>query len=154
MIYFMQPTDGGPVKIGFTVNLSARHRQLEAHYGCDLALLATMPGRRKEEAEIHKRFDHLRFGRTEQFRPAADLMAFIGRPLLVSANHESVEALSPRPAPYVRMYEDTAKLVKRYAGERGLSVSEFVDRFMIPCAMHAHREHISEELKKIADGNG
>lgn len=33
MIYFLQPTEGGPVKVGFTDNLSARHKQLEAHYG-------------------------------------------------------------------------------------------------------------------------
>ena len=58
----MQPVDGGPVKIGFTDNLDARHRQLERHYGCELAILATMPGDLDTEAEIHHRFDHLRLG--------------------------------------------------------------------------------------------
>ena len=39
MIYFMQPTEGGPVKIGFTDNLPARHKQLEKHYGRTLVVL-------------------------------------------------------------------------------------------------------------------
>jgi hypothetical protein len=84
LIYFMQPTDGGPVKIGFTDDIATRHRQLEAHYGKPLAILATMEGDRAEEAETHARFAHLRFGRTEQFQPGPDLMAFIDRPLFVN----------------------------------------------------------------------
>ena len=95
MVYFMQPTDGGPVNIGFTDNVDARHRQLETHYGRPLALLATTDGGREEEASIHGRFAHLRLGRTEQFRPAPDLMAFIGRPLLVDPNPDAVEVVEP-----------------------------------------------------------
>ena len=33
MIYFTQPTDSGPVKIGYSADVPARVRQLEAHYG-------------------------------------------------------------------------------------------------------------------------
>lgn len=109
MIYFVQAVDGGPVKIGYSADVPLRVRQLEAHYRKPLAILATMPGGREQEAEIHARFDHLRFkssarGRhPEQFRPAPDLMAFIGRPLLVSADPSAVEAMPtlafvmPRP---------------------------------------------------------
>ena len=100
MIYFLQPTDGGPIKIGFSADVDTRHKALEAHYRRPLALLATLPGGRTEEAEIHRRFDHLRLdnggsrgARIEQFRPAADLLAFIGRPLLVDANPDAVEAM-------------------------------------------------------------
>jgi hypothetical protein len=96
LIYFAQPVAGGPIKIGCSGNVEARLGQLEAHYGCRLSLLATMPGDRRTEAEIHARFAHLRFGRTEQFRPEADLMAFIGRPLLVGANPDAVEAMAGR----------------------------------------------------------
>lgn len=98
----MQPTEGGPVKIGFTDNLAARHKQLESHYGRPLAILTTMPGDMGREAEIHARFAHLRYDapdrrgrRLEQFRPAAELMEFIGRPLLVDLNPDTVEALKP-----------------------------------------------------------
>ena len=95
MIYFAQPIEGGPVKIGFTSDVDARLRQLEVYYGRPLALLGIMEGDRDEERSIHGRFAHLRFGRTEQFRPAADLMAFIGRPLLVGANPYATEVLLP-----------------------------------------------------------
>ncbi len=95
MIYFMQSPDGGPVKIGYSGDVEARARQLESHYGKPLAVLATVPGDRAEEAEMHRRFAHLRLGRTEQFRPAPELMDFIGRPLLVGANPDAVEAIEP-----------------------------------------------------------
>jgi hypothetical protein len=93
VIYFAQSIEGGPVKIGATDDVARRLGQLEAHYGRPLALLATLPGGRDEEAEIHERFAHLRLGRTEQFRPAAELMKFINRPLLVGANPDAVEAM-------------------------------------------------------------
>lgn len=99
MIYFLQPIDGGPVKIGTTENLESRRRKLEADFRTPLALLATMPGGRKEEREIHERFSHLRFPGTEQFRPASDLMAFIGRPLLVGANSDAIEAIEQTEKP-------------------------------------------------------
>lgn len=97
----MQPVDGGPIKIGHSADVDARIQQLEAHYGCPLALLATLPGGEEEEAAIHARFDHLRFGRTEQFRPALDLMAFIGRPLLVDPNPHAVEVMPGRRSLYL-----------------------------------------------------
>ncbi len=100
MIYSAQPVDDGPVKIGFTDNLDVHRKQLEAHYGKPLAVLATMPGDMEREAEVHAMFAHLRLetdkgkGRPiEQFRPAAELMAFIGRPLLVGANPDAVQAM-------------------------------------------------------------
>jgi hypothetical protein len=84
VIYFMQPLAGGPVKIGFSDDVDARRRQLERHYGQPLAVLATLDGGPDEERELHGRFSHLRFGRTEQFQPGTDLMEFIGRPVFAS----------------------------------------------------------------------
>jgi hypothetical protein len=99
VIYFAQPTDGGPVKIGFSGNVEARVRQLESYYRKPLAVLAVMDGGREDEAEIHARFDHLRLQglgsrgvRPEQFMPAPDLMEFIGLPLFV--NQGDVELMS------------------------------------------------------------
>jgi hypothetical protein len=61
-----------------------------------LALLATLPGGYKEEREIHEKFAHLRFDRTEQFAPATELMEFIGKPLLVAADPDAVEVMVSR----------------------------------------------------------
>lgn len=93
MIYFLQPVEGGPIKIGCSENIDARREQLEARYGQPLALLATMKGDVGEEFAIHRRFKHLRLGRTEQFRPAPELMEFINRPLLVDPNPSAVAAM-------------------------------------------------------------
>lgn len=95
MIYFIQPVTGGPVKIGFTDDLDRRLVELENHYREPLAVLATVPGGRERETQIHDLFGHLRFGRTEQFRPAAEIFTFIGKPLLVSPNPDAAEAMKP-----------------------------------------------------------
>lgn len=131
MIYFLQPVDGGPVKIGQSIDVDARRVQLESHYGTPLALLATMPGGRNEEREIHERFAHLRFKRTEQFRPAADLMAFIGRPLLVDANPDAVEAMPGTHKPDQRPVRldlslDDHERLDRCAKRFGLSKTAYV----------------------------
>ena len=93
MIYFAQSPEGGTIKIGSSVNVPSRLKQLEYHYGRPLALLATMKGGREEERAIHERFAEHRMGQTEQFRPVADILAFIGRPLLASPNPDAVGAM-------------------------------------------------------------
>lgn len=90
MLYFMQSTNGGLVKIGFSDNVENRLRQLEKDYGQSLTILATMEGGRAEEAALHRRFKHLRVGRTEQFRPDPELMGFIGRPSLTGESADKV----------------------------------------------------------------
>jgi hypothetical protein len=130
VIYFMQATDGGPVKIGHSADVPTRVRQLASHYRKPLAVLATMDGDREEEAEIHARFAHLRFGRTEQFRPASELMAFIGRPLLVGPNPETVEAMAPAnfdPGTVpIKIDRKLASMAKAIATARGVAVAEYL----------------------------
>lgn len=132
MIYFMQPVGGGPVKIGTTENLDLRVRQLEQHYGKPLVILATMPGSYDEERAIHERFAHLRIRGTrrkplEQFRPADDLMEFIGRPLLVDPNPDAVEAM-PSVRSYVsaKIDADVMRIARAVAGLQGISVAQYL----------------------------
>jgi hypothetical protein len=131
MIYFMQPTDGGPVKIGYTENLEQRRLNLESAYRRPLAVLATMEGGREEEAAIHQRFDHLRIGRSEQFRPAADLMCFIVRPLLVGPNPDAIEPMEDHRKPLIiqvrgsRAYKEWYEELARFDG---LSPTALFDR--------------------------
>ena len=151
MIYFMQSIDGGPVKIGYTVDLTARQLRLERLYGTPLVVLATMAGGQVEEADIHARFADLRLGRTEQFRPGEDLMAFIRRPLLASANPDAVEAM-PTPGKQgelVRLYVETAEIIKQAASERQMSIGAFCDKFLRPCVEQAHLDHIKEEARRL-----
>jgi hypothetical protein len=97
VVYFLEPTGGGPIKIGFSHDVPKRIKELKSHFGTPLTLLATIEGGREREREIHARFAHMRLGKTEQFRPAPELLEFIGRPLLVGVNPDTVEAM-PRSA--------------------------------------------------------
>jgi Meiotically up-regulated gene 113 len=138
MIYFIQSTDGGPIKIGYTDDISRRTDQLERHYGCALNILATMKGGPDEEAVIHAQFAHLRLkgpgrcGRPpEQFRPAPELMAFIGRPMLVGANPDAVEAIIPvgydaslKPV-RVELSDDVHRMLRKLAADDGVSMAAF-----------------------------
>jgi hypothetical protein len=130
VIDFVQAaTDGGPIKIGTTDNLDTRLRVLEADYGRPLAVLATRPGGRAEERQWHRRFAHLRLGRTEQFRPAAELLEAIGRPLLVGPNPEAAEVMDNELKP-VRITEealDLARIASSYTGE---TMSDYVSRIV------------------------
>ena len=136
MIYALQSINGGPIKIGFSDDVESRRRQLESHYGLPLALLATFEGGRNEERSIHERFAHLRFGKTEQFRPAADLLAFIGRPLLVSPNPDAVEAMEPNPAArkplvvQIRGSKEWKAWAEELAATERDTLSKFIERLI------------------------
>lgn len=80
MIYFLQPVDGGPIKIGYTTNPKQRRWSLQVLYKRRLKTLRAIDGGKDEEKAIHERFAHLRFGRTEQFQPAPELVEFLGLP--------------------------------------------------------------------------
>jgi hypothetical protein len=139
LIYFMQPTDGGPVKIGFTDNLPTRHKQLEAHYGRPLAILATMDGDLDTEREIQARFSHLCLGRTEQFRPGPDLMEFIGHPVV--ADHGAVKEMPCTEAFMDRAIVGKAKMI---ATHRGISVAELLSDAAKPIIDKAYAQMLRE----------
>lgn len=128
MIYFAQ-TPTGSIKIGFSSRADVRIRSLENHYGECLCLLRIMPGGRGTERKIHDRFSHLRFGRTEQFRPGPDLIEFIIRPILLRTDPAKVDAIRERlmliaiqlPAP-------TAEKFRVEAAKEGRSMSNMARR--------------------------
>lgn len=133
MIYFAQPVAGGPVKIGYSADVEARLRQLEGYYGRPLALLATMDGGRDEERAVHQQFAHLRLpGEREQFRPVPELLAFIGRPLLVSPDPDVVVAME-RTARLtnIRSSPEWKEWLHRFADHVRKDVADAVDEGMM-----------------------
>jgi hypothetical protein len=139
MIYFIQPADGGPVKIGYSDDVEARRRQLVTYYNCPLVLLGVMPGSREEEQAIHARFAHLRLGRTEQFRPAPDLMEFIGQPLPVDINPDTIAKMvaSMGAILSVRGSEEWREWVHRFCDYCRLkSASDLIDQALAEHAKH------------------
>jgi hypothetical protein len=122
MIYFAQlPT--GAIKIGKADDVDARLAQLEREFQGHIALLRAMPGSFKEESEMHRLFDHLRI-RNEEFRPARDLLEFIGRPLLVGANPVAIEVA--RKVQFVRLELpiETHRALRMEAARQELSMAQ------------------------------
>jgi hypothetical protein len=135
MIYFIQAKSGGPVMIGFTNNLESRLKQLQATEGRELVVLATMEGGMAEERGIHSRFEHLRLGHTEQFRPSPGLMEFIGRPVLPGSNSHDIEANAQPGAFLPRSTLAWKQAVEEFAEwDRAPSVSDLIDRAIIAYA--------------------
>jgi hypothetical protein len=143
----MQSTSGGTVKIGFAENVELRRAQLEYYYGRPLSLLATLPGGRDEERAIHKRFESLRVGRTEQFLPGPELMAFIGRPLFVNQGNVILMVPTVKGGP-VRLTDEALKWARIASGYTGQSMAEYVSQFVAEHArLDAERLH-AEVTKK------
>lgn len=136
MIYFVQPVDGGPIKIGYTADVPARIKQLESHYKVPLAILATIEGDEAYERSLHARFAHLRFGRTEQFQPDPELLAFIGKPLFASMTPvEEIEWHHPHSKPgrrdvTVKIERRVLMMAKAIASHQGICVAELMDELL------------------------
>jgi hypothetical protein len=136
MIYFARAVEieNAPIKIGFSDDIDRRLEQLEWRYRTPLALLATMPGGREEEKAVHERFAHLRFGTTEQFRPAPELLAFIGLPLLASANPDAVEAMKSHAKPMIaqlRGSEEFKEWVEKVADVDRSPIAVLIEKALI-----------------------
>jgi hypothetical protein len=86
-----------------------------------------MPGGRAIEAEIHGRFAHLRLGKTEQFRPGPDLMAFIGRE--ASIDPDTVKAAEPKMT-VVKADVDLVRKAKTIAEDKGVDLSEYLSELI------------------------
>jgi hypothetical protein len=74
MIYFLQATDGGPIRIGYTDNPKTR---FGAHGSSGRTILGVIPGDKATEKELHRRFGHARLGRGKDFDPVPELTEFI-----------------------------------------------------------------------------
>lgn len=76
-VYFIQAVGGGgPIKIGTTIRLSERLKQLIKDAGQPLQVLAVVDGGPAEEKQLHERFSHLRVV-DEWFEAGDDLIGFI-----------------------------------------------------------------------------
>lgn len=150
MIYFMRPIGGGPIKIGYTEDVIRRKHQLEARYARPLELLATFPGGQETEAEIHEKFKHARLGATEQFRPTAELLGFLGYVSPEGENPDTVEAMevSPNLAAYaltLRATGDWKGWLKRFADFCRRDMVGLVDEALVS---HAEKKGFEEKPPK------
>lgn len=75
-VYFVQAGDGGNIKIGVSGNPETRVAGLQTGSDEPLRILATIPGGRAVEKELHRRFAALRV-KGEWFRPEQELLDLI-----------------------------------------------------------------------------
>lgn len=108
-VYFLKTS--GYIKIGWTSDISKRMRS----YPPGSQLLAALPGGRKEEAALHRRFAVHRTHGREWYPLAADLIRhidqvvvehgappsvdFAGRPVAVPRPHSSARTIRPKWSP-------------------------------------------------------
>lgn len=76
-IYYVQPKSGGLIKIGYT-SKKVELRVSELQTGCpdQLVILGQEEGDERKEADLHKKFSHLRVT-GEWFRPSIELMRHV-----------------------------------------------------------------------------
>lgn len=78
VVYFIQAISGGPIKIGFTRNLTTRLAALQNSHPERLIVVAAFPGGPAEEGELHHKFKAVRVN-GEWYEPSSDLLAEIER---------------------------------------------------------------------------
>lgn len=78
VVYFIQAIDGGPIKIGFTRNLTTRLAALQNSHPERLIVVAAFPGGPAEEGELHHTFRAIRL-KGEWYAPSSDLLTEIER---------------------------------------------------------------------------
>lgn len=78
MIYFIQGVAGGPIKIGYTNNVTRRLAQLRSGNPTPLRVIATTEGTLAIEAQLHRKFARYQV-RREWFEDVEELRMFIAQ---------------------------------------------------------------------------
>jgi hypothetical protein len=76
MIYFIQQSEDGPIKIGRSCDPESRLKEMQTGNPDPLHILGCCADMGDTEQKLHKRFKHIHI-QGEWFEPADDLMAFI-----------------------------------------------------------------------------
>jgi predicted transcriptional regulator len=81
VVYFIQGTRGGPIKIGTSSQVGARLYALSVSQKKKLRVLRTIPGSYPAERALHEKFAHAHTGKgREWFKPVPELLEFIANP--------------------------------------------------------------------------
>jgi hypothetical protein len=98
VIYFIWHPVREEIKIGYTADFYARLKQLNRAHHCRFEIRLVIPGHRRDEIRLHRRFQHLNVsdapGR-EFFFPAPELLNFIAQYRLTTVAPESFIAETP-----------------------------------------------------------
>jgi hypothetical protein len=144
MIYFIRPKAGGRIKIGTTIRLSERLKQLAWESGEELDVLAVADGSHSEERNLHRRFAHLRIV-GEWFEAGEDLLGFIVTECMPWDGSDEVPA---RPNTVVKIDAEIVDQAKLVVLLRHTTLTDFLSEMLRgPVA----REY-GKEKRKLAGG--
>jgi hypothetical protein len=120
MIYFIQDADG-LIKIGTTIRLSQRLKQLNSERKQELKVLGVVDGSYADEAVLHLRFAHSRV-LGEWFQPTDELNDFI------ATDARPWDGIDEKPEIYSVVKIDGAILDKArlVAASLGMSTADYV----------------------------
>lgn len=75
-VYFVQRGEDGPIKIGWSQDVTRRIGELQVANAERLFLLGAIPGTMKDETKTHKRFIHLRIN-AEWFQSCEEIVEYV-----------------------------------------------------------------------------
>ena len=104
MIYFIRHGKNGAIKIGYSLNVSKRLKQLQTSHFETLELIGCVFGDVVLEKKLHSKFDHLHL-RGEWFRAGKDLLDFIAEhrdKRFLEIHYEDIYVLEKKDAGYTR----------------------------------------------------
>jgi len=129
MVYFLQEdSPDGFIKIGHTeVSSRARMKSARTYNARSLKTLATLPGDKTTEAELHKQFASLR-ERGEWFRPGSELLEFIrALPAHDASPIPLEETENPIRKKKLAKYREYEKICPNYYEELGRQAKQIVE---------------------------
>lgn len=164
-IYFIQKKEGGPVKIGTSVNPEQRLVELQHSSPDILCIVAVARGAHAAEKRLHERFEHTRI-HSEWFAPSGEMADLLSR--LPSWEEFKAGAAVPR----ITSRRDTIRVLF----ETGYSLQDIGDHYQLTrqrihqitrwnmkremkhkknkpsCSIAEYLEQHSSEFKDVLDG--
>jgi hypothetical protein len=141
MVYFVKDSDNGRIKIGTTIRLSERLRELARDAGGELQVLAVVSGGQPEEALLHRRFSHLRIV-NEWFEPGDDLLGFIG------AEGMPWRAEDDHRLGSVKLRIEVIEAARIVAAYRNESMTDMLSDLLAPLLAKMEREEVAKRTKE------
>lgn len=155
MIYFLRAEQdnglrlrAGWIKIGTTICLSVRLKQIAAEIGHIPTLLAVLDGSYAEEHALHENFAGIR-ARGEWFLPEDVLLQLIeneGRPW------DGVDEVTPQNTSPVRLSDEAIKWARIASGYTGESMSAYVSRVVAERGQE-DADRLHAQVKKPSKGS-
>jgi hypothetical protein len=141
VIYFVERPGDGHIKIGTTIRLSERLKQLMAEYGDGLVVLAIVEGDHRGEYGLHRRFAHLRTV-GEWFEPGDDLLGYI------VAEGQEWDGSDDDPG-YLsaKLPVDVIESARIVAAYRGETITEMLGDILRPILADMEKEEVAKRSK-------